>query len=64
MKIFKRALSRCLWIVFAGTLKVALVVYILTLPGTAVANAASDKEVNGGETPSGKPAEGNLSSHC
>jgi hypothetical protein len=62
VRILKRALNRCLWFAFAGTLKVALVIYILSLPSTAVANAASEKAVKAGETPSDKPAEGNVSS--
>ena len=58
MRVLKRALNRCLWIAFAGTLKVALVLYIFSLPGTAAANAASKaanaaskKEAKGVELP-------------
>ena len=51
MRILKFALSRCLWIVFAGSLKVALVVYIFFLPDTAVANAAPAKALKGAPAP-------------
>jgi hypothetical protein len=51
VRVLKRALNRCLWIAFAGTLKVALVLYIFSLPGTVAANAPSKKEAKGVELP-------------
>jgi hypothetical protein len=60
VRILKHALNRCLWIVFAGTLKVVLLMYILFLPETAVANAAPEKEVNGGDSARDRTAAGNV----
>jgi hypothetical protein len=51
VRVLKHTLNRCLWIAFAGTLKIALVLYIFSLPGTAAANAASKKEAKGVELP-------------
>lgn len=62
MSVLKRLLNRCLWIVFAGALKVALVLYIFSLPGTAPADAAPEEAVKGGEIPPDQTAEENVSS--